>query len=391
MIGHKDIQNNTGGIEVMVGELSDRLAKEGYDVTAYSRGLEKGHNVYDVDGVHVRRIFTLKSSAFNATIYSFLATFDALFRGYNVIHFHALGPSVPLFIAHLFGKKTVCTVHGLNWRVDKWGKFAKFYMHLGEKVAAKYADEVVVLSEEDKEYLKAEYGRDALLIPNAINPLPDETGESILKTFGLEKNGYIVYVGRVSPEKGVEELVSGFSKVNTDKKLVLAGNWYDTEYCEALRQKVLDLGDRVVVAGNVPREHLKALYSNAAVFCLPSHTEGLSLSLLEAMSVGAPCFTSDIRANTDVTKEFGHSYLTSDKYSLAVELEKYLNELDKKEKSGELAKLKESEIQHVKDAYSYDLLVEQYEEAYALAMGQQSPRKHTSDQMVPKNISQNNV
>ena len=381
MIGHKDIQNNTGGIEVMVGELSARLAAEGYDVTAYARGLQEGHNVYDVDGVHVRRIFTLKRSAFNATIYSFLATFDALFRGYDVIHYHALGPSVPLAIAHLFGKRTVCTVHGLNWRVDKWGRFAKFYMHLGERVAAKYADEVVVLSEEDREYFKEEYGRDVLLIPNAINPLPEETGESILEHFGLEKNGYIVYVGRMSPEKGVEELVSGFANVNTDKKLVLAGTWYDSEYCANLKKKVLSLGDRVIVAGSVSRDHLRALYSGAAAFCLPSHTEGLSLSLLEAMSVGTPCFVSGIRANTDVAKEFGHSFIVSDKFSLAVELEKYLDELNEKEKTGELAIQKEKEIRYVKDTYSYDLLVQQYESAYKAA----SKRKYTpgnKDQMV---------
>lgn len=367
MIGHKDIQNNTGGIEVMVGELSEKLAADGYDVTAYARGKEKGHNVYDVGDVHVRRIFTLKRSAFNATIYSFLATFDALFRGYDVIHYHALGPSVPLAIAHLFGKRTVCTVHGLNWRVDKWGRFAKFYMHLGERVAAKYAEGVVVLSEEDREYFKEEYGRDVLLIPNAINPLPEEEGESILEHFGLKENEYIVYVGRMSPEKGVEELVGGFANVETDKKLVLAGNWYDTEYCAKLKELVMKLGDRVIVAGNIPREHLKALYSGAAVFCLPSHTEGLSLSLLEAMSVGTPCFVSNIRANIDVVKDFGHSFVVSDKFSLAVELEKYLAELDEKEKTGELASLKKQEILYTQNTYSYDRLVRQYEEAYAAA------------------------
>lgn len=367
MIGHKDIQNNTGGIEVMVGELSEKLAADGYDVTAYARGKEKEHNVYDVGDVHVRRIFTLKRSAFNATIYSFLATFDALFRGYDVIHYHALGPSVPLAIAHLFGKRTVCTVHGLNWRVDKWGRFAKFYMHLGERVAAKYAEGVVVLSEEDREYFKEEYGRDVLLIPNAINPLPEEEGESILEHFGLKENEYIVYVGRMSPEKGVEELVGGFANVETDKKLVLAGNWYDTEYCAKLKELIMKLGDRVVVAGNVPREHLKALYSGAAVFCLPSHTEGLSLSLLEAMSVGTPCFVSNIRANTDVVKDFGRFFVVSDKFSLAVELEKYLAELDEKEKTGELASLKKQEILYTQNTYSYDRLVKQYEEAYAMA------------------------
>ena len=139
MIGHKDFPSRSGGVEVMVGGLARSLVERGYDVTVYNRGLEKHHNVYDVDGVHARRVFTLQKPALNATIYSFLATFDALFRGFDVIHYHAIGPSVPLLIAKLFGKRTVCTVHGLNWKVDKWRGFASRYMKLGERIAAKYA------------------------------------------------------------------------------------------------------------------------------------------------------------------------------------------------------------------------------------------------------------
>lgn len=107
MIGHKDFPSRSGGVEVMVGGLARSLVERGYDVTVYNRGLEKHHNVYDVDGVHARRVFTLQKPALNATIYSFLATFDALFRGYDVLHYHAIGPSVPLLIAKIFGKHTV--------------------------------------------------------------------------------------------------------------------------------------------------------------------------------------------------------------------------------------------------------------------------------------------
>lgn len=74
MIGHKDFPSRSGGVEVMVGGLARSLVERGYDVTVYNRGLEKHHNVYDVDGVHARRVFTLQKPALNATIYSFLAT-----------------------------------------------------------------------------------------------------------------------------------------------------------------------------------------------------------------------------------------------------------------------------------------------------------------------------
>ena len=134
MIGHKDFPSRSGGVEVVVYELSTRLAARGHEVTVYNRGRQKGHNVYQERNVRVKRIFTFKKQILNAMVYSFLATFDTIFHDFDVIHYHAIGPSVPLFLAKLFGKHTVCTVHGLNWRSDKWGGFASFYLRLGRCV-----------------------------------------------------------------------------------------------------------------------------------------------------------------------------------------------------------------------------------------------------------------
>lgn len=168
MIGHKDFPSRSGGVEVVVYELSTRLAARGHEVTVYNRGRQKGHNAYLEQNVRVKRIFTFKKQILNAMVYSFLATFDTIFHDFDVIHYHAIGPSVPLFLAKLFGKHTVCTVHGLNWRSDKWGGFASFYLRLGEKVAARFADEVIVLSEEEKQYFLQKYNRDSILIHNAV-------------------------------------------------------------------------------------------------------------------------------------------------------------------------------------------------------------------------------
>lgn len=231
MIGHKDFPSRSGGVEVMVGGLAASLVRRGYEVTVYNRGLQKGHNVYTTEGVQARRIFTVQKASLNAMVYSFLATFDALTRDYDVIHYHAIGPSVPLVIAKLFGKHTVCTVHGLNWKVDKWGGFASAYLKLGERVAAKYADDLVVLSESEWNYFQEKYDRTAILIPNAVQmrqPLPCSL---IREKYGLEAGSYILYVGRISPEKGPLDLVEGYLKAHTDKKLVLAGPFAETEYC----------------------------------------------------------------------------------------------------------------------------------------------------------------
>ena len=187
MIGHKDFPSRSGGVEVVVYELSTRLAARGHEVTVYNRGRQKGHNAYQEQGVRVKRVFTFKKQILNAMVYSFLATFDTIFHDFDVIHYHAIGPSVPLFLAKLFGKHTVCTVHGLNWRSDKWGGFASFYLRLGEKVAARFADEVIVLSEEEKQYFLQKYNRDSILIHNAVERITPVPCNVIREKYGLEK------------------------------------------------------------------------------------------------------------------------------------------------------------------------------------------------------------
>ena len=311
MIGHKDFPPRSGGVEVMVSGLATSLVKRGYEVTVYNRGLQKGHNIYTADGVQARRIFTFKKTALNAMVYSFLATFDALIRNYDVIHYHAIGPSVPLAIAKLFGKHTVCTVHGLNWKVDKWGGFASAYLKLGEKIAAKYADDLVVLSESEWNYFDEKYNRSAILIPNAVQMRQTLPCSLIREKYGLEADSYILYVGRISPEKGPLDLVEGYLKANTDKKLVLAGPMAESEYCATVQEKIAG-NPNIIATGYVVGDTLRELYSNCGLFVLPSHTEGLSLALLEALSLGAKCLVSDIPENTTVTADYGTEFRTED-------------------------------------------------------------------------------
>ena len=196
-------------------------------------------------------------------------------------------------------------MHGLNWKVDKWGGFASAYLKLGERVAAKYADDLVVLSESEWNYFQEKYDRTAILIPNAVQmrqPLPCNL---IREKYGLEAGSYILYVGRISPEKGPLDLVEGYLKAHTDKKLVLAGPFAETEYCTTVQKKIAG-NPNIITTGYVVGDALLELYSNCALFVLPSHTEGLSLSLLEALSLGVKCLVSDIPENHHGDRRLRH-------------------------------------------------------------------------------------
>ncbi len=235
MLGHKRIPSREGGIEVVVEEVSTRMVKLGYRVTCFNR---KGHHVSgsefdgrqlsEYKGVKLKTVWTLDKKGLAAITSSLSAAIKATFGKYDVIHFHAEGPCAMLWLPKLFGKRCIATIHGIDWQRAKWNGFARQYIKLGEKVAAKYADEIIVLSENTKKYFKDTYGRDTVFIPNGVNRPTVRSPRLIKKKFGIDKDEYILFLGRLVPEKGIFNLIDAFKQIKTDKKLVIAGGSSDT-------------------------------------------------------------------------------------------------------------------------------------------------------------------
>lgn len=311
MIGHKRIPSREGGVEIVVDELSTRLVKHGHNVVAYNR---MGHHVSgrefetsvskkEHNGVKLKTVFTFENAKLNAVVYSILATVRAIFGRYNVIHFHAEGPSSMVWLPHFLGIRTIVTIHGLDWQRSKWGGFATKFLKFGEKTAAKYADEIIVLSENVKDYFLKTYGRETHYIPNGISRPKIRDDSSIKKKFALKKDGYILFLGRIVPEKGVRYLIEAYKNIHTDKKLVIAGGASHTsEYVNEVKELAMG-NDNIIFTDFVQGEILESLYSNAYIYCLPSDLEGMPLSLLEAMSYGCCCLTSDIAECTEVCED----------------------------------------------------------------------------------------
>lgn len=314
MIGHKRIPSREGGVEIVVEELAVRMAAMGHHVDAYNR---YGHHVsgkkYEQEygwkgrkfykGVRVYIVPTFRTSKLNAIVYSFFATIRAMFGRYDIFHFHAEGPCVMVWLPRLFRKKIVVTVHGLDWQRAKWGNFASYVIKLGEKMAAKYADEIIVLSKNVQQYFADTYHRKVTYIPNAIDKPEPKEAQLITEKYGLTKDGYLLSLGRIVPEKGVHYLIEAYSQIDTDKKLVIAGgNSHAVEYMEQIHQMVKK-DERIIMTDFVQGQVLEELYSNAYAFVLPSDVEGMALTLLEAMSYGDCCLVSDICENTEVVED----------------------------------------------------------------------------------------
>lgn len=337
MLGHKRIPSREGGVEIVVGELATRMAAMGHDVTCFNRG---GHHVSGVDfdekamteykGVKLKRVFTVDAKGLAAVTSSFFAAVKAAFGKFDVVHFHAEGPCVMLWIPKLFGKRCVATVHGLDHQRAKWGKFASFYIFAGEKCAVKFADEIIVLSENTQKYFEDTYSRKTVFIPNGVSKNALKPAEEITERFGLEKDGYILYLGRLVPEKGIHYLIEAFKEIDTDKKLVIAGGASDsTEYADELKKSACD---NIIFTDFVKGGLLEELYSNAYIYVLPSDLEGMPLSLLEAMSYGNCCVTSDIHECKSVIGECGVTFKKGDVGDLKEKLQRLLNDSEAVEK-----------------------------------------------------------
>lgn len=311
MIGHKRIPSREGGIEIVVGELSKRMAELGHTVVAYNRksehiagkSFEIDSNANEWNGVELKWIPTPNSSKLNAIVYSALATLNAVFKGFDVIHFHAEGPSAMVLLAKLFGKRCVVTIHGLDWQRSKWGGFATKFLLFGERVAAKYADEIIVLSKNVQSYFLDKYGRETTFIPNGITEPEHREPKRIKNKYALEKDSYILYLGRLVPEKGIHYLIEAYKRIETDKKLVIVGGSSHTADYENEIKELAKGDDRIIFTGFTQGKELREFYSNAYIYCLPSDLEGMPISLLEAMSYGNCCLTSNISECTEVCED----------------------------------------------------------------------------------------
>ena len=361
MLGHKHMLSREGGIEIVVKELATRMAAKGHKVTVYDRHTrhvsgEKIEKRTEYEGVRIKEVLTIDKKGLAAMTSSFFAALRAAWGKYDVVHIHAEGPAAMCWLPKLHGKKVVVTVHGLDWARAKWGGFATKYIKFGEKQAVKHADEIIVLSRGVQEYFSKTYGRETVFIPNGVSQPEIREADEIRKQWGLEKDSYVLFLGRIVPEKGLRYLVEAWKGIKTNKKLVIAGGSSDTEeFMDELKEMA---GENVIFTGFQQGKVLEELYSNAYVYVLPSDLEGMPLSLLEAMSYGNCCVVSDIAECTEVVEDKAIVFRKSDVKALKHVLQELLNRPDN------IKEYKQSVASFITSKYNWDDVVEKTLELY---------------------------
>jgi len=297
MIGQKGIPATYGGVERHVEELAARLAGLGHEVTAYcrphytgTRGTHRGARLRLLPSIPTRHLDTITHTA--------LCSLDALVRGYDVVHFHSIGPALLAFVPRLRPRSAVVvTVHALDWRRRKWGPFARWWLRRGEWAATHFPHRTIAVSRGMAEYFR-ERGRAVDYIPNGV---PEPTPRPIrdLSKFGLAEGGFVLWLGRFVPEKRVEDLIQAFRSMPTEKKLVLAGEMSQGDaYCRRLKEAAA--GDpRILFCGGLYGRAKAEALTNASLVVIPSEMEGFPIVLLEAMRYGRPVLASDIPENLE--------------------------------------------------------------------------------------------
>jgi glycosyltransferase involved in cell wall biosynthesis len=304
VLGTRGIPNIPGGVETHCEHLYPRMLKNGKNsITVICRSSyveDKTRKEYD--GIVLKNIYSPKSKSFEAIVHSFLAIIYAAYKRPDVVHVHAIGPNLITGLARLLNLKIVMTHHGPDYKRMKWNGLAKFFLKTGEWMGVKFSNKIIVISQEIKDHVADMYNRtDCVLIPNGVDKPVVSTNTDYIESLGLVKDQYFFTLGRFVPEKGFDYMIRAYAQslISKKYKLVIAGGAdHESEYSSEL--KALAKKNNVVLTGFVKGEKLKQLFSNAALFILPSFYEGLPIALLEAMSYGLPILASDIAANTQV-------------------------------------------------------------------------------------------
>ncbi len=354
MIGQKGIPASYGGIEKHVEEVSTLLAARGHDVLVYCRPY---YTTIDGEyrGAKLIKLPSIKTRHLDCASHTLIATVHVLSMKVDVVHYHALGPSALSFVPRMAGARTIVTIHGLDWRGGKWGRLPVWVLRRCEFAATHFPSRTVVVSKILKQYFERKYGRDVIHIPNGV-----WVGKSVeprnIDKYGVSKNDYYLFVGRLGAEKGCHVLVRGFLKAQTKRKLVMGGSPHLNVTYEDYLKSIAD--ERVIFTGAIYGDMLTELWNGAYAVIHPSITEGMSLSLLEAMAHGRCVIVSDIPENLEVTGDAALAFKVGDENDLAEVISTIDRDSEKRAVMGQKA------LNRVKEAFDWNRIVDRLEQVY---------------------------
>jgi glycosyltransferase involved in cell wall biosynthesis len=347
-----------GGIEKYTYELGRRLVQRGHEITVFSMP-HYGTTPPEVEGMHVITVPTMRRAATEKLSAGWTAARHVARHPerYDIVHCHSVGAGAFGVLMKRHATATVLQMHGIEWQRSRWSAVGRGVLKSLEWASLHSHDAYTAVSQVQCDFYLKHAGINMAYIPTGAN-LPPPTSPREILEMGLVPGRYVLFASRLVQEKGAHHLLSAFRTMQTDMKLVVAGDAKGTDDYKASLVALARGDDRILFPGMLEGRKLAELFSHAAVYVQPSEIEGLSIALLEAMSYARCCLTSDIPENKEAIGDTGFTFKSGSPESLRIELERLIARPDTREEIGKRAR------QRVETHFSWDSATDQFEKLY---------------------------
>jgi glycosyltransferase involved in cell wall biosynthesis len=325
VIGTRGFPGIQGGVENHCEHLYSNLARLGCNVTVFTRKPYASPDYGKYNGVKLIPLGCPRNKFLEAIVHTFRGMIKAKELNPDILHVHAIGPSIATPFAKMMGMNVVVTNHGPDYERKKWPYPAKVFLKNCERIGVYFADEYISIAANIADNIKRKFGRRSIVIPNGVNIPQIANSYDCLKRLKIKKNKYILAVGRFVPEKGFHDLIEAFNSGDfSDWQLVIVGDAdHEDSYSRRIKEQARH-SKNVILTGFLSGKDLQEIYSHAGLFVLSSYYEGLPIVLLEAMSYGLSCIVSDIPANKNVELDSDRFFKAGDVVAMREKMKSYM-------------------------------------------------------------------
>lgn len=360
IFGIRGVPAKYGGLEACAEEIGARLVDRGHEVYCYCRYTgDEDDRLSEFRGIKRIMLPSFRYKFTDTYSHSFLAA----------CHVHRIRPDVILAfnpaisticsIPKAFGYPIVLNPDGFDWRRAKWGPVAKRFIYVSAFMAAKICDRLIIDAKSVSDYYAEDFDCSPVHIPNGANIETESTSPEILKEYGLEKDGYFLFLSRHVPENSCRHIIKAFEGLDTNKKLVMGGgNANESSYAASLRETQ---DPRVLFPGPIyDADHVRELHLGCYALLHGNQPGGTSLGLLRALGCGCCVLTLNTVDNADAVQDAAITYKLSES-DLRDKLQYILDHPES------VVELRRKAVERCRTAYNWDILATQYEEVLLAA------------------------
>jgi len=318
-----------GGVETHVENLSRHLVARGHEVTVYVRKHANPRNRKSIFGIRIVTLPSWYRKNLDTITHTLLSSLHVLTEPFDVVHYHGVGPSTLAWIPRVFKRsaRVIVTFHSRDQFHEKWGVLARLYLAFGEWTAVRLPHATICVSHSIQLLCRMMFGVRTYHIPNGVEVPRHLTASNELKKFKLASGKYFLCLARLVAHKAQDIVIKAFKQLDTDHKLAIVGSasFDDVSYAEELK-RLAGRDPRIVFTGQQNGQALHQLIAHCSALVHASRSEGLSVSVLEAMSYGRLVILSDIPENLELVDHSGISFALGDEHALAQAMKWSLDE-----------------------------------------------------------------